>query len=1031
MTGRAVTITDPLIKYQSLVATGICSPDASQHRLAHHLQKVYLRLKDYTPAPEYRSRLQQVTRALEAIKREGDQGTELASPSHPIRGNPLFATFFGNRDDGGRDSLSLTKVLTSHQSALHIDSPKGLFLSGDVGRGKSMLLDLLADGLPTRGKKRWHFNSFMLHTFANLEQFRKSQPQVANARSEYSLLWMAKDMVEKTPILFLDEFQLPDRASSKIMNNLFIAFFQLGGVLIASSNRMPEELEKAIGVSYSPPQTGGLFDQVMGIKRRLYGGGELFGQTSDFANFLEVLKARCDFWHMEGSQDWRRREAQVIIRAIKGDQSSGSHVIQTEAEQQSADRPNNYFLSSDPGDKWARKMQRIARVSNPAADNFWKPATLIVYGRHLTVPRQNNGLACWNFDELVGSFGPADYITLASNYHTFIIDQVPTLPFSMKNEARRFITLLDALYESRCKLVLRAQACPDDLFFPETKVRSSSSDSHHDEAGDATYSETVAEVFQDQMSPFRPNVSTYADSRNAKYDPDQDSDFKLDLDKKVDFTKTGAFTGEDERFSYKRATSRLWELCSAQWHARTGDWWHPLPNRHWEGGEASKPQPSGPRRRRQIRQITNVVGLCLAVFCLFFAFRGTPKEQGHEQGSSSSSSWLPKKQLSKKTLNNLSLTEKECRATFPDLTRQVDEIVAQGPFEVKHTGDNGPLQGRIKDGQISILHSQRRSDLSKEMVDSRTASLHQLHRALITSPEPIPDTIFTLNFQDQPFGTSWTYSRQAVDPALRPSNPHARSFPMPHFSHWAWDLPFVGSIPRASSAIDTLESVLSFPSKIPKAVWRGTTWYNSVHSPGLRQKLVAASKNQPWADVQPLVWNATDAKQAANALPIEDFCKYKYIIHTEGVTYSGRFQFLQMCESVVLTPPIKWLQHTSHLVRPLFSSTILEEAAHMHSKDAAERILRTWPTQYQPEEANIVFVAPDWSDLGEVVGWLEAHPEVAKGIAKRQRSLFVGGGYFSPAAEVCYWRSLVRGWAKTARVVEGVSYEAFSLSNGP
>ncbi|KAM7198667.1 lactation elevated protein 1 [Rhypophila sp. PSN 637] len=632
MTGRAVTITDPLIKYQSLVATGICSPDASQHRLAHHLQKVYLRLKDYTPAPEYRSRLQQVTRALEAIKREGDHGTELASPTHPIRGNPLFAKFFSNRNGGGRDSLSLTKVLTSHQSALHIDSPKGLFLSGDVGRGKSMLLDLLADGLPTRGKKRWHFNSFMLHTFSSLEQFRKSQHQVADVKSEYSLLWMAKDMVEKTPILFLDEFQLPDRASSKIMNNLFIAFFQLGGVLIASSNRMPEELEKAIGVSYSPPPTGGLFDQVMGIKRRLYGGGELFGQTSDFANFLEVLKARCDFWHMEGSQDWRRREAQGRFSEVPklspessyasqslyapskeapglgSEQSSGSDVIQTEAEQ-SADRPNNYFLSSDPDEKWARKMQRIAVVSNPTADNFWKPATLIVYGRHLTVPRQNNGLAYWNFDELVGSFGPADYITLASNYHTFIIDQVSILPFSMKNEARRFITLLDALYESRCKLVIRAQACPDDLFFPETKVRSSSSgdtasDSHHDEAGDATYSETVAEVFQDQMSPFRPNVSTYADSWNAKYDPDQDSDFKLDLDKKVDFTKTGAFTGEDERFSYKRATSRLWELCSAQWHARTGDWWHPLPNRHWEGGEASKRQPSGVQwEKRKISEI--------------------------------------------------------------------------------------------------------------------------------------------------------------------------------------------------------------------------------------------------------------------------------------------------------------------------------------------------------------------------------------------------------------------------------------------
>lgn len=489
-----------------------------------------------------------------------------------------------------------------------------------------MLLDLLAEGLPTQAKKRWHFNSFMLHMFSSLEQFRKSQPQVAGVKSEYSLLWMAKEMAEKTPILFLDEFQLPDRASSKIMNNLFIAFFQLGGVLVASSNRMPEELEKATGVSYSPPPTGGLFDQVIGLKRRLY-GGELFGQTSDFANFLEVLKARCDFWHIEGAQDWRRREAtgddpdaagnpvepyfcsESLYGPSEQNSSSGlkesldSYAISSQSGQ-SLKRPVKYLLSSDPEDKWTKAIQNVTGVScSPTIpDNFWEPSTLTVYGRNVTVLRQSNGLTYWDFSELVAAFGPADYITLASNYHTFIIDKVPVLPFSMKNEARRFIMLLDALYESRCKLIIRAEAGPDDLFFPETRgIRPSPNDdeisaSGHEIVGDATYSETVAEVFQDQMSPFRPNVSTYSSgSRNAKYDPDQDSDFGLlDAKPKIDFTKTGAFTGEDERFSYKRATSRLWELCSAQWHAREGgDWWQPLPNRHWEGGEASKPQPSG------------------------------------------------------------------------------------------------------------------------------------------------------------------------------------------------------------------------------------------------------------------------------------------------------------------------------------------------------------------------------------------------------------------------------------------------------
>ena len=619
----AVTITDPLVKYQALVATGVCTPDAAQHRLAHHLQKLYTRLKDYTPAQEYRTRLDQVTQALDSAKKaDDDHGDRLATRNHPIRTNPLFARFFQKPES--RDTLALTRVLTSHQAALHVDSPKGLFLSGEVGTGKSMLLDLLAEGLPTQGKKRWHFNTFMLHALSRLEQFRRSRAGMPADPEEYSLLWIAKEMVEKSPILFLDEFQLPDRAASKIMNNLFIAFFQLGGVLIASSNRMPEELEKATGGHYPPPATGGLFEQVLGLRRRR-GAGELFGQTSDFAAFLEVLKARCDFWHMEGARDWRRRETQaptlhVAERLTNSDSSLHSRVGDWSQEtsgsgmnpgapsiqdslQDGSQRPAMYLLPFDESERWTAAVQRV--VGDTYTDlslHIWKPSSVIVYGRRVTVPRQYNGIAYWDFSELVSSLGPADYITLASNFHTFVIDNVPILSYAMKNEARRFITLLDALYESRCKLIIRAEAGPDDLFFPETRQRPSTGDGQAvagDQevvVGDATYSETIAEVFQDQMSPFRPNISSYTETLpNSKYDPDQDSDFGREQEqKKIDFTKTGAFTGEDERFAYKRATSRLWEMCSSQWHSRSGDgWWQPLPSeaRHWESTEPSKPLP--------------------------------------------------------------------------------------------------------------------------------------------------------------------------------------------------------------------------------------------------------------------------------------------------------------------------------------------------------------------------------------------------------------------------------------------------------
>ncbi|KAI0144233.1 AFG1-like ATPase-domain-containing protein [Hypoxylon sp. NC0597] len=608
---HSVAITDPLVKYQSLLATGTCYPDAAQHRLALHLQKVYHRLKDYTPSSEYRTRLKAITDALDQTrKKKEDESHTLAIESHPIRRNPLFARFFERNES--KDTLALIRILTSYEEAIQIDSPQGLFLSGEVGTGKSMLLDLLADGLPTSRKRKWHFNTFMLYTLSQLERYRKSHQRLDSSDQEYSLLWMAKDMVENSPILFLDEFQLPDRAASKILSNLFIAFFQLGGVLVASSNRMPEELEKATGIDYVPPTPSRLIGQVLGL-RKTRGKGELFGSTSDFASFLEVLKARCEFWHIEGGRDWRRREASESLSlhartpiedVVSGDLIKASAELPNDRDAQDVGdsipaitTPKNYFLIGETDEAlWKKTLNSL--ISPPTEGEIpWEPLTFTVYGRAITIPQQYGGVVHWDFQDLVSSFGPADYISMASTFHTFIIDDVPALTILKKNEARRLITLLDALYEARCKLVIRAEAGPDDLFFPETKAVPSPAqrDTPKGEGveDDVIHSETIAEAYQDTMSPFRPNVSSYTGSRNTDYDPDQESGVDGEQKSKLDFSNTSAFTGEDERFAYKRATSRLWELCGAQWHSRTGDWWNPLPleARHWEGAPASKPRP--------------------------------------------------------------------------------------------------------------------------------------------------------------------------------------------------------------------------------------------------------------------------------------------------------------------------------------------------------------------------------------------------------------------------------------------------------
>ncbi|PHH64094.1 hypothetical protein CDD81_4969 [Ophiocordyceps australis] len=584
----ALTITDPLVKYQTLVKSGVYAPDQAQHRLARHLGNVYLRIKDYSPHVEYRQKLSQVASLTDKkpLDHQDEAGSTLALRNHGIWRNPLFRHLLPAVEE--TSSLALTRVLSGHDAAVEIDSPKGLFVSGEVGTGKSMLLDLLADGLPSQRKKRWHFNTFMLYTLSQLDKHRASQ--TSGQQLEYSLAWMAKKLVDQSPILFLDEFQLPDRAASKILSHLFILFFQLGGVLVASSNRIPEELQKATGVEYAPGPTRGLVSKMLGSSRFK---GELYGQSSDFANFLKVLKARCDFWQMDGTNDWRRREESISPDSSPAKSTAGSSSPTPGSDGHGArKRPHHYHVMGQDDDNWEQTI-RDATSWTGAEERWWEPSSVVVYGRRICIPQHHNGFVLWKFAKLVEAFGPADYITLASSYHTFIVDEVPILTVLDKNEARRFITFVDALYEARCKLVIRAASPPDDLFFPNTPGQPPrTTDS---QSSDATYSETVAEVYQDQTSPFRPNISYYdSPTATSRYSPDQDSDFGLERPQ-VDFVNAGTFTGEDERFAYKRAASRLWELCSARWHARTGDWWRPLPSeaRHWEAGPVSNPLQPG------------------------------------------------------------------------------------------------------------------------------------------------------------------------------------------------------------------------------------------------------------------------------------------------------------------------------------------------------------------------------------------------------------------------------------------------------
>ncbi|KFX87873.1 hypothetical protein O988_09248 [Pseudogymnoascus sp. VKM F-3808] len=235
---------------------------------------------------------------------------------------------------------------------------------------------------------------------------------------------------------------------------------------------------------------------------------------------------------------------------------------------------------------------------------------------------------------------------------------------------------------------------------------------------------------------------------------------------------------------------------------------------------------------------------------------------------------------------------------------------------------------------------------------------------------------------------------------------------MPHFSFWTWPNPLVGPFDAVLAKIAAIEEATGWGDKIDKAVWRGTMWFSPIGNKDLRKGLVRLGKGKEWADIEHVrgdIKNATTGVvEKGNTIGIEEFCRYKYVIYTDGVTYSGRLAFHQACASVLITPPPTFLQHTTHLLRPLYSPT-LDTPPPPHPE---------WPS-YSASEANVIFVQPDWSDLEATIMWLRENPEVAEGIARRGREEVVRRGMFREAAETCYWRGLVRGWASVAKGWEG------------
>jgi cell division protein ZapE len=334
--------------YQALVSSGAIEPDAAQEEVAEAFSDLEERLSSYKP-----------------LRKQG-----------------LFGRLFADRDES---------------------PPRGLYVHGDVGRGKTMLMDLFFQQSPVEHKRRAHFHEFMAEVHERIYGYRQGIARGEIADGDVIAL-TAASIFEQAWLLCFDEFHVTDIADAMILGRLFAKLFELGTVVVATSNVAPDDLYKG------------------GLNRALF--IPFIAQISEHMLVLR-LDARTDF-RLE-------KLAGVKMWLVPSDAAAASAL----------------------DDAWV-KMTGNAPC---------KPRDISIKGRLLHVPCSAHGVARFSFADICEKpLAASDYLRLARDYHTIMIDRIPVMNYAERNAAKRFITLIDTLYDNRVKLMASAEANPVALY---------------------------------------------------------------------------------------------------------------------------------------------------------------------------------------------------------------------------------------------------------------------------------------------------------------------------------------------------------------------------------------------------------------------------------------------------------------------------------------------------------------------------------------------------------------------------------------
>ncbi len=293
-----------------------------------------------------------------------------------------------------------------------VDPPQGLYIYGGVGRGKSMLMDLFHRSAPVERRRRVHFHAFMQEVHRTLNEIRrreadktmKGRPRSKDRSRDDVILEVARRLADQAWLLCFDEFQVLDIADAMILGRLFEALFEAGVVVVATSNRPPRDLYKD------------------GLQREL------------FLPFIALIERKLDVLELDSGIDYRLESMRTM------------DVYLTPLGQETEARLRAYF----------------ARLTHGADIG---PDTLMVNGRAVTIPMACDDIAFAGFRELCEQpLGPADYLAVAGRYDVLFLSRIPQLTPEKRNEAKRFVTLVDALYEHRVKLICSAERPPEELY---------------------------------------------------------------------------------------------------------------------------------------------------------------------------------------------------------------------------------------------------------------------------------------------------------------------------------------------------------------------------------------------------------------------------------------------------------------------------------------------------------------------------------------------------------------------------------------